>query len=77
MDVTGTNFDLPVYLLPNFHINCKAILWVHIDLDLLSTVRIEYGVIPWLNFIAGRPKATPLFWFFGDFRCVDCYSCYL
>ena len=21
------------------------------------------------NFIAGRPKAAPLFWFFGDFRC--------
>ena len=21
------------------------------------------------NFIAGRPKATLLFWFFGDFRC--------
>ena len=22
------------------------------------------------NFIAGRPKAALLFWFFGDFRCV-------
>ena len=21
------------------------------------------------NFIAGRPKAALLFWFFGDFRC--------
>ena len=21
------------------------------------------------NFIAGRPKAAPLFWFFGGFRC--------
>ena len=21
------------------------------------------------NFIAGRPKAAHLFWFFGDFRC--------
>ena len=21
------------------------------------------------NCIAGRPKAAPLFWFFGDFRC--------
>ena len=21
------------------------------------------------NFTAGRPKAAPLFWFFGDFRC--------
>ena len=21
------------------------------------------------NFIAGRPKAAPLFWFCGDFRC--------
>ena len=21
------------------------------------------------NFIAGRPKAAPLFWFFPDFRC--------
>ena len=21
------------------------------------------------NFVAGRPKAALLFWFFGDFRC--------
>ena len=21
------------------------------------------------NFIAGRPKTAPLFWFFSDFRC--------
>ena len=71
MDGSGNNFDL--YLLPIFHVNCKAIPWVHIDLGPLSTVRIEYGVIPRLNFIAGRPKANPLFWFFGDFRCVCCY----
>ena len=25
---------------------------------------------PSSNFIAGRPKAALLFWFFGDFRCV-------
>ena len=24
---------------------------------------------PHSNFIAGRPKAALLFWFFGDFRC--------
>ena len=24
---------------------------------------------PPTNFIAGRPKAALLFWFFGDFRC--------
>ena len=25
--------------------------------------------VPPSNFIAGRPKAALLFWFFGDFRC--------
>ena len=25
--------------------------------------------LPPSNFIAGRPKAALLFWFFGDFRC--------
>ena len=25
------------------------------------------------NFIAGRPKAALLFWFFGDFSVVCCY----
>ena len=24
---------------------------------------------PFCNFVAGRPKAALLFWFFGDFRC--------
>ena len=24
---------------------------------------------PFSNSFAGRPKAAPLFWFFGDFRC--------
>ena len=36
----------------------------------------------WLfHFIAGRPKAALLFWFFGDFRCgaliLDVARCYL
>ena len=26
-----------------------------------------------LVFIAGRPKAALLVWFFGDFRCARCY----
>ena len=25
--------------------------------------------VPPSNFIAGRPKAALMFWFFGDFRC--------
>ena len=32
------------------------------------------------NFIAGRPKAAVLFWFFSDFRCcavIYRYSCYI
>ena len=34
--------------------------------------------IPPSNFIAGRPKAALLFWFFGDFRCVcRCLSLFL
>ena len=28
-----------------------------------------WGLKPHSNFIAGRPKAAPLFLFFGDFRC--------
>ena len=28
-----------------------------------------YGKPSIVNFIAGRPKAILLFWFFGDFRC--------
>ena len=24
---------------------------------------------PQVIFVAGRPKAAPLLWFFGDFRC--------
>ena len=33
----------------------------------------DWSAAGWLkppsNFIAGRPKAAILFWFFGDFRC--------
>ena len=34
------------------------------------------------NFIAGRPKAAPLVWFFSDFRCgvplfIVIHSCYI
>ena len=31
--------------------------------------RPETSSSPPLIFIAGRPKAALLFWFFGDFRC--------
>ena len=31
-----------------------------------STLRIAYRFV---IFVAGRPKAALLFWFFGDFRC--------
>ena len=35
----------------------------------LSTLgRQQIGETP-SNFIAGRPKAALLFWFFGEFRC--------
>ena len=37
----------------------------------LATVYLgqtDNGTAP-SNFIAGRPKAALLFWFFGDFRC--------
>ena len=27
------------------------------------------GLFFWTYFIAGRPKASLLFWFFSDFRC--------
>ena len=30
---------------------------------------IEVTTYPPVIFIAGRPKAALLFWFFGDFRC--------
>ena len=29
----------------------------------------EWDLSPPVIFIAGRPKAAFLFWFFGDFRC--------
>ena len=35
--------------------------------DVLLTVLL--GCKPPSNFIAGRPKAALLFWFFGGFRC--------
>ena len=31
--------------------------------------RPQTSLSPPVIFIAGRPKATLLFWFFGDFRC--------
>ena len=35
---------------------------------LLDNIYIRFGSSN-LIFIAGRPKAALLFWFFGDFRC--------
>ena len=32
--------------------------------------RQQISLSPPVIFIAGRPKAALLFWFFGDFRCV-------
>ena len=30
---------------------------------------LKMGKVVGYDFIAGRPKAALLFWFFGDFRC--------
>ena len=30
---------------------------------------VQASPLPPVIFIAGRPKASLLFWFFGDFRC--------
>ena len=39
-------------------------------LGLSNTVpMIQWTSSPPVIFIAGRPKAALLFWFFGDFRC--------
>ena len=35
----------------------------------LNKAAVAKSGIPGLIFIAGRPKAALLFWFFGDFRC--------
>ena len=35
----------------------------------LATSVITTWSVPPSNFIAGRPKAALLFWFFGGFRC--------
>ena len=37
-------------------------------LSLLVSLMASFCAVP-SNFIAGRPKATLLFWFFGGFRC--------
>ena len=31
--------------------------------------RPQTSIRPQVFFVAGRPKAALLFWFFGDFRC--------
>ena len=36
---------------------------------LVLKLLIDLKPPPPSNFIAGRPKASLLFWFFGDFRC--------
>ena len=44
-----------------------CIQWVRVFVD-RKLVKAPPSPAP-SNFIAGRPKATLLFWFCGDFRC--------
>ena len=37
--------------------------------ELIDSIKLVDRKLPSSNFIAGRPKAALLFWFFGDFRC--------
>ena len=35
----------------------------------VNFIKLKKNLLPPVIFIAGRPKAALLFWFFGDFRC--------
>ena len=75
--LTGMIFDIAKYRLfrpfrtgtteiTNRNFRTKAELWARVD---RRTLVQAPPPPPPSNFIAGRPKAALLFWFFGDFRC--------
>ena len=56
----GGNLPSPVMAFFNIHV---------IDIIILCNYNSNFYYSPPVIFIAGRPKAALLFWFFGDFRC--------
>ena len=48
---------------------CGSMKLFLIDILGLKVGRPQTSSSPPVIFIAGRPKAALLFWFFGDFRC--------
>ena len=52
-----------------FFVVCRCFVW-RTKAELRARVgRPQTSSSPPVIFIAGRPKAALLFWFFGDFRC--------
>ena len=48
------------------NIQVRTLSWPYHGMNIILHLIVSYDMD---NFIAGRPKAALLFWFFGGFRC--------
>ena len=69
--VTCPSIQLPalLFVCVLFFVVCRCYIW-RTKAELRARVgRPQISSSPPVFFIAGRPKAALLFWFFSDFRC--------